>query len=460
MIPALLLAVPLLGVIGNLALPGRSRLRGRLILLVALVSLGLAIAQERTGALTLAVGGWAPPHGIELAADALSRLMLLLNGLIFTAAALELESERHERPMLATLPYALLLFALNGLFLTADAFDFYVFFELVAVSSYLLVTQGQDHPLEAAWKYSAQSAVGSLCLLTGVAFAYGMTGTLHMHDMAMRLPGPLTWAAPFVLLSFLLKSALFPFHLWQPDAYAAATTPGSAILGGILSCVGLYGLLRLGPLFLSPALHLLLQVLGAASILYGGIAAWREQDAKRLLASSSTSQLGFVLLALGWGSVAALAAAILYLVAHALGKALLFLVIGRLSDEAGSTRLADLRGRGQGRIGLQIMGLLGGLSLIGLPPSAGFLAKIALLRAGIELGAWPWVTVAVAGTLMTLGYVIRLYQVVFLPETGAPAPRAIAKSGMAALAIVLVGLGIAGAPWYEACQRAALELRP
>lgn len=463
-----LLLTPLGGLLATLLARGRSVWQAWGILSMSLLSLALAVGLFARGeTVTVAVGGWPAPFGIPLRADMLSRIMLVLSGTLFSLASLYHlgQARRADAPTcnpIYALSFPLLLLALNGLFLTGDFFNFYVCFELLAVSSYLMVSMGRHAPLEAAWKYSAQSVLGSIFLLIGVVSLYGETGALSMAEVAQRLAEPARWSAPFFLIAFLLKGAIFPFHFWQPDAHAAATTTGSVLLAGLLIKVGMYGLLRLWPLLMGDALAGVFLVLGAASILFGALAAWKQADAKRMLGFSSISQLGFVLLALGWGTVGALAAGILYLVSHSLSKALLFMATGALSDGAGSTRFASLAGTGRKQPGLAAAYLAGGLSLVGLPPTLGFFAKIGLLSEGVSTGSWGWVAIAALGSLMTAGYVLKAFQRLFWEAGQAPIPppAPLIRSSVL-LGALLVVLGVlAGEALWAACLAAARELRP
>jgi multicomponent Na+:H+ antiporter subunit D len=467
-LPWLLLA-PLTGLVATLSTTRAARWQAGLILAMSLASLGLATGLFLAGApMTTAVGGWSPPYGIRLHADMFGRLMLVTTGLVFSLAALyhlgqSLRAAPPTRNAVYHLSFPLLLLALNGLFATRDFFNFYVFFELLAVSSYLLVAMGKHAPLEAAWKYSAQSVLGSIFLLVGVVSLYGSTGALEMGEVASRLAGPAREAAPFLLIAFLLKGAIFPFHFWQPDAHAAATTAGSALLAGLLISVGMAALLRFWPLLMGATRLEILLALGATSLLFGAAAAWKEADAKRMLGFSSVSQLGFVLLALGWGSTAALGAAILYLISHALAKALLFLVTGALADSVGSTRFADLRGQGRDMPWLGAAYLVGSLSLIGLPPTLGFVAKVGLLGAGVAAHAWLGVAIAAVGSLMTAAYTLKAYLCLFWedPDPERPPPEKPSAWTLAAVGTgtSLVLLGILGAePLRNACMTAAAEL--
>lgn len=462
-----LLMTPIAGLFAALLARRHPLAQACSVLVMSAVDLALGLALMRHGeTLTTFVGGWAPPTGIVLRADSLSRLMLLLTGVLFSAASLVHLSQTREgaRPTNNPIYHAsfpLLLLGLNGVFATGDFFNFYVSFELVAVSSYLLVSLGKHAPLEAAWKYSAQSVLGSILLLVGVVSLYGETGVLEMAEVARRLSQPAHWAAPFLLIAFLLKGAIFPFHFWQPDAHAAATTTGSVLLAGLLIKVGLYGLLRFWPLVMGETMLGVFLVLGTLSVLFGATAAWRQRDAKRMLGFSSISQLGFVLLGLGWGTTGALAAGIMVMVSHSLGKALLFLTTGALTDRLGDTRFSVLSGCGRSQPVLAAATLLGSLSLVGLPPTVGFMAKVGLLREGTLAASWGWVALAALGSLMTAGYTLKAYQIMYWEPAAGPTLRVspLVLAAVIGVALLVVG-GLAGSErLWEACLASAGELR-
>jgi multicomponent Na+:H+ antiporter subunit D len=433
--PVPLVVAPLLLVLAVLTTGQRRRLQAALLLTVALFCLGWSIVLASTGAsASVPMSGWSPPLGIGLRADALSRLFLLLNAVIFVLAALSLLAKElrqqgdSKRSLPRSLSHAGLLLGLNGLFLTADFFNFYVFFELMSVSAFLLVVDGARKPLEAGWKFAVQSMLGSICLLTGVAFLYGLSGSLAMHDVAARLGQSPTiwWTSSLFLFAFLLKGSLFPFHWWQADAHAAATTAGSVVLAGAIINTGIYGVMRFWPLLYGDGLLWLLAVIGAGSLTFGALAAYRTDDAKRLLGYSSTSQLGYVLLALAWSAPHV---AVFYLIAHALAKALLFLVTGMIGDQAGTLSLRGLQGFGLHHPLAGYAYLLGFLSLIGFPPTMGFVAKVGVFGAGIAGAGGLGVTLIVVGSLATLGYAARAHQAIFMGNTVAKQAPALRSPG-------------------------------
>ncbi len=473
----LLLAIPLAGVVAMLLAWNRPRASAWIAFATALAVLGVSLALVANPVVPVhRAGGWPWPFGISLAPGRAGVLMTMLAGLLFvcaTAYRLGQVGARNAASLNPAYPlsFPILLLALMGLFTTGDLFNFYVFFELVAVGSYMLVALGKHEPIEAAWKYSAQSVLGSVSLLVGIALVYGVAGTLDLTDLAHKLPGPPLHAAPFFLLAFFLKAAVFPFHFWQPDAHAAATTEGSAILAGLLIKVGIFGLLRLGPLIFGDALGPLFITVGGATIVFGAAAAWRQVDSKRLLGFSSISQLGFILLAVGLGTPQAIAAALFLLCAHSLAKALLFLATGAISDRAGTTALPLLQGLGRDKTGTSAGYFAGMLSLAGLPLTVGFVGKVELLREGVSQTAWFVVALTAIGSLLTLAYGIRAFQTLFwtpAPAAAVPGrpdlpdhpdfPNLPGGLALGLLTFLVVILGAAPGPLWSLCEDGARDL--
>ncbi len=467
MIFVVFLAVPASALIVMAVAWGCPRVQAALVVAMSganLVTAGYGLLHAQPAA-EYVLGGWSPAVGIVLRLDMLSAIPLALTACVLGAAALyhlgqTLAGARGTSNPVYHLGFPMLLLSLNGLFLTHDLFNFYVFYELLAVSSYVLVAVGNDFPHEAAWKYAIQSILGSTALLIGVASLYASAGTLNMTAASANLTGPLAHVAPFFLCAFLLKGSLFPFHFWQQDAYAAASSPGSAILAGALANVGAYGLMRLWPLLFGPTFREGFVWLGAASVVFGALAAWQQANVKRLLGFSSVSQLGFVLLGIGWGTVGSSAASLLFLVHHGLSKALLFLSAGALADAHGVTHLRKLRGAGKGLPWLQVSFLVGGLSLVGMPPTLGLVGKLMLLREGFGLERWLGTALILAGSLFTLGYVTRAHRVLFwepAEENASPATKVPLMSGFAIgwLGLMVLLGGAAGAWLWEACEAGA-----
>jgi multicomponent Na+:H+ antiporter subunit D len=313
---------------------------------------------------------------------------------------------------------------LNGAFYTGDIFTLFVFQELMIMSSVVLVAISDNRlGVEAAIKYLLISAMGSLFLLMGIAAIYATFGTLTLADIARVLESGerplLAQAAAVVLMcAFLLKSAVFPFHFWQPDFHTAAPTPVHAVLSSVVVKVGVYGLIRLTMLLFiaeAPLVRTLLLILGIIGIFFGGLGALRTYDAKRMLAYSTFGQIGFILLGIGWGTPLALVGAIVYAFNHAFIKSSLLMLTGAIASRMPnkSAKLTDIGGAGKTMGLVSVLYLIGGLALAGIPPFNGFISKVTIIQGGIEAHSWLVLGLAVGAGLITLLYMVRTWQHIF-----------------------------------------------
>ena len=276
-------------------------------------------------------------------------------------------------------------------------------------------------------KYILISGMGTMFLLLGIGSVYAAFGTLNFADFAGQTMGGINpifkqSAAIMLFCAFLLKSAVFPFHFWQPDFHTTAPTPLSAALSSVVVKVGVYGIIRMVTLLFldeAPVIQNLLMALGVISIFFGGFSALRTYDGKRMLAYSTFGQVGFILLAIGWGNPLALAAALIFAFNHAFIKSSLLLIMGAIASRtvAKTARLSELSGVGhQMPWLLGILLFIGGMGLIGIPPLNGFISKYAIIQGGINAEHWGFVIPAVFGSLLTLLYVIRGWQKIFQQE--------------------------------------------
>lgn len=380
-------------------------------LVASLAALSLRVARE--GAVSLVTGGWPMEVGIHLRADALGTLFALSSvALLLAVLAFEAVhgSENRFFP-------ALVLFmgtGLTGLFLTGDAFNFYVFFEVSMVSAFALAAYGGGRSeARAAPVFVLVNILGSVSFLAAVAMLYRLTGTLEMDAVATAArevaPGALSMVGALLLVAFGLKLGLFPFHYWLPVVYRHTRPAVAALFAGALANLASYGLLRFGAGVLPGLLEAarpVLFLLGGASVLYGSVQATHRRDLRDMLAWSSIGQVGYSVLALAVGGPVGLAAAALYPVVNALHKTVLFLGAGT-------------RGRWMG-----MAVLLAGLSLAGVPPSAGFVGKVALFRSGVAAGSPGLLAVLVAGSALSFVYVMQAWQHTFWAGEGERHPAA------------------------------------
>ncbi len=401
-------------------------------LAAALTVLGVLAAEVFTeGSRQVVTGGWPAGVGIVLRADALGVAFALLSVLVLLAAAAH-EAVGGVRSRTFPGLVVLLGAGLTGLFATADVFSFYVFFELAMTASYALSAYGgKRRQLRAALVFTAVNLLGSFIFLLSVAGAYRVTGALAMEQVAARLldvnPNAAILIAAGFFIAFSVKLGLFPFHFWLPTVYAGARPAVAAILSGAVANIGAYGLLRFGVDLFPEQVRLAgvaLVVLGAASIVYGGVLAVARGDAAEMLAYSAIGQVGYVLVALGVGGPVGLVAAVLYSVINSLNKALLFLASG----VRGALVAAAFA--------------VGALSVAGVPPAVGFIGKLELFRTAIVAGSAALVVLLLAGSALSLVYLFQVYQRRFWRRdpsaTGAasPLPQRLLTAALALLVLV------------------------
>ena len=386
--------------------------------ILAIAGLGWQIHSINNGAYHHAVGGWGAPLGIDLYADGLSLLMLTLTALvgmgvsIYSVVYFEREQALRFWPI-----WLFLLAALNALFLTADIFNLYVTLELLGLAAVTLTALAGSHAaLDGAMRYLLATLLGSLCYLLGVALLYHSYGTVDIATLAERVEAtPAVWTALGLMgAGLILKTALFPLHFWLPTAHASAPAPVSAVLSALVIKAAFYILLRLWLTIFSPlndSAATLLGLLGAAAILWGSVQALRQTRLKLLIAYSTVAQIGYLFLAFPLAVAAALSTwnAVAYLaLSHALAKAAMFLAAGNLLRFGGHDRIADLD-RVVQRLPVTAGAFaLAGVSIMGLPPSGGFVGKWLLLEAALQQSRWDLVLVMLLGGLLAAGYVFKV----------------------------------------------------
>ncbi|ACK50006.1 NADH dehydrogenase (quinone) [Methylocella silvestris BL2] len=466
----LAILLPVAGLTASLALGGRRAEQIALTLTPVGVLIALAIASSvlASGApVVYIVGGFAPPLGIALRADGFSAIMLLTTAVIISAACFFARSSfatpRGEPE--ARAPFAFwtliqgLFAALNIVLLSGDLFNLFVALELLTFSAVPIVClDGRPETLVAALRYLLFALFGSVFYLLGVGLIYGAYGTLDILLLASRVkPEPAVYAAAGLMTAGLLaKTALFPLYLWLPPAHANAPAAGSAVLSALVVKAPFFLIVRLWfdvlPKLPSETAGAMLAALGSAAILVGSVLALRQQRLKLLIAYSTVAQIGYLFLmfplALGGGvwSMDAWIGGVMQTLSHAFAKAGMFMAAGLAAQSLGHDRITDLGGLGRA-MPLTAFALgIGGVSLMGLPPSGGFAAKWLLLTASAEAGQWAWVAVILAGGLLAGGYV---YRILAPALSGEPATlkSAPARSREAiALALTLVALLLGFAP--------------
>ena len=392
------------------------------------------------GIISYHLGDWAPPWGIEYRIDTVNIFVLLLVNLIGLVVLLYAPaSVAHEIPVhqhsLFYAAYMLCLTGLLGIAVTGDVFNVFVFLEISSLSSYALISLGrQRRALLAAYQYLIVGTIGATFFLIGVGLLYMATGTLNMQDLAQRLDGledsrTVLTAFAFLTVGLCIKAALFPLHSWLPNAYTYAPSVITAFLAATSTKVSIYVCLRFiftifgaDYVFGTLALDKIIIVLALAAIFVASLVAAYQSNLKRLLAYSSIAQIGYMMLGLGLASLDGLTAGIVHLFNHGLTKGALFLVLGAVFLRINSVELSDLRGFGR-RMPLTMFGfVIGGLGLIGVPLTAGFISKWYLMLAVLERGWWPLAMLILLGSLVAVVYVWRVVEVAYFEAPPADAP--------------------------------------
>jgi multicomponent Na+:H+ antiporter subunit D len=423
--------------------------------LCLVISLYLFWRVANAGPLSYALGSWPPPWGIEYRVDALSAFVLVAVSLTasfvapYSYRSIAAEVSR-DRQYLMYAMYCLALAGLLGIAITGDAFNLFVFLEIASLASYVLVALGpRRQALVAAYQYMLMGTVGATFYVIGVGLLYLMTGTLNFVDMAERLRAvedarPLLVALAFITVGIGLKLALFPLHQWLPNAYAFAPSMATAFLAATATKVSVYVLLRYYftvfdplPLFARLPTREALLVLSIAAMVVASLVALFERDVKRLFAYSSVAQIGYITLGIGIDNQAGLTGSIAHLLNHGVTKGAIFLLLGGVALRAGTPALTLQHVAGLGRrMPLTAFALtIAGLSLIGIPGTAGFVTKWYLVLGALERGWW-WVVAAIlASSLVAVAYVWRVVEAAYLreapPSARAEAPPAMLAAGMA-----------------------------
>jgi len=424
--------LPFVGTMLGFVLGGRNAQRVALITLLLGLCIAIGIADAVVGSgqpVVYLLGGWVPPLGVALRADGLSVVMLIAIAVVIGVIGIYARGDfgTPEGVREARAPYAfwLLLLAvwgsLNLVFVSGDVFTLYVALELLTFAGVPLVSlDGRGETLQAALRYLLFALLGSMFYLLGVFLLYGAYGTLDIALLAQGIRSePIAWtAAVLMTVGLLAKTALFPLHLWLPPAHAGAPAAASAVLSALVVKGGWFLVVRLWLDVFVDVITLpsaqLLAVLGAAAILVGNVVALRQTRLKLLIAYSTVAQIGYLFLmfplvagleAAQIDSARAIDGGMLQAISHATAKAAMFMAAGLIYSTLGHDRVADLRGAGRALPMTLVAFALGGASLIGLPPSGGFLAKWLLLSSAIATAQWWWALVMLVGGLLTSVYV-------------------------------------------------------
>ena len=388
------------------------------------------------GVVSYRLGGWDPALGIEYRVDIVNALILLLVSAVAVVVApfarLSVAAEIPEDKVAWF--YTMYLVALTGLLgiaITGDAFNAFVFLEVSSLSSYALIAMGRDRrALVAAYQYLIMGTIGASFYVIGVGLIYTMTGTLNLHLIAERIADietsrPILAALAFIVVGISLKLALFPLHVWLPNAYAYAPSVATVFLAATATKVAVYLLARyeysvFGESFVFGDLSLGVVLLGfsIAAIFGASTVAVFQSDLKRMFAYSSVGQIGYITLGLSLGTVTGVTGGLVHLLNHALIKGAIFMGLGAVVFRAGKSSFDDIAGIGMRMPATTAAIVLAGLSLVGLPGTAGFISKWYLVVAALELGWWWLAALIVLSTLITMVYVGRVIEAAYFREPG------------------------------------------
>ena len=432
-------------------------------LAMPVIAFGLLWQVQGGGPISYALGGFEPPLGIEYRVDAPSAFLLVLvsivGALVAVYAGRSVADEiAPERQGWFYTMYLMCMAGLLGMAITGDAFNAFVFMEVSSLAMYTLIALGQDRrALVAAFQYLVIGTVGATFYVVGVGFIFAMTGTLNLVDISGRLGDvdqmrPLIAGLAFIVIGIGLKLAMFPLHLWLPNAYAYAPTVATAFIAATATKVAVYLLLRyifsvFGVAFVlgqTPA-DLLLMVVAAVAMVACSVSAIYQINVKRMLAYSSVAQVGYMLLGISLISEAGLTGGISHLFNHAIIKCCLFLAIGCIYYSTGVTRIDNMAGIGRTMPLTMAAFVLGGLGLIGVPGTAGFVSKWFLIQGAAEAGQWWLVGVIVVSSVLAVFYIGRVVEVAWFREPTArvvrrPPPEMLAVTWILAVATIYFGV--------------------
>ena len=420
--------IPLTGAMIALLLRRMHRLQAAWALGTILLALAsslwlLAVVWQSGQPVIFQSGGWSAPFGITLAGDLLSAVFVVMSHLVLTTGVVYAMGSKDTVVRYPTFypMFLMLATSLTGAMLTGDLFNMYVFAELLVISGTVLTAASDDrYGTEAAYKYFYISLMASFFMLLAVGCLYVSYGTLNMASLAERISADggrplLLPGIGFLMATFMVKSAVFPFHFWQPDFHTAAPTAVSAMLSSVVVKLGVYGFLRMTTLLFvaqAPMISWILIVLGIAGVIFGGLSAVGTHNAKRMLAYSTLAQIGFILIGIGWGTPLAIAAAIVFAFNHSLVKAAMLMLAGYVASRAPikSAAFNIVTGVGKSIPAAGALFLIGSLSLSGIPPTNGFISKLLLFHSGIDAAEFGALLLMGLGSLLTLVYTMRAFQ--------------------------------------------------
>lgn len=448
---------------------------------VAVVTVGATLAMavvilvesDRRGTLRADLGGWPGRIAISMVADRLASVMLVLGAaMLFAVLVYALgQGGGSARSPWYVPAYLVLSAGISAAFLAGDLFNLFVAFEILLMASYVLITlEGNDAQIRAGTTYVVINVVESLLLFLAVGFVFAATGTLSMTVLPGRIAelpvGVAVGLNLMLLLAFGLKAAVFPLFSWLPDSYPAALSPVSAVFAGLLTKVGVYALIRTETLLFPGGQRTLLLVIAGITMVIGGLGAIAQVDMKRILSFHIVSQIGYMVAGLALGGVAALSATVFFVVHQIPTKTALFLVEGIVEHDTGTSALDRVGGLARRSGVFAVLFLVPALSLAGIPPFSGFVAKLGLIEAGFAGADWVIVGVALVASLLTLVSMVKIWTGVFW---GDPQPHPRGRVGIvrhhrlmggvtAVTVAACLAIAVAAGPIWQYCERTAGQL--
>jgi len=407
------------------------------ILIQSILSIFVLYYVHSIGTIHYWLGGWSPPWGIEYVVDPLNSYILVITlFLCFIAVIYSKENIKHILNNKKTIPFytlfQLLVTGLCGMILTGDLFNMYVLLELTALSSYALVAVTGRKALKASYNYLIMGSIGTCFFLLGIGLLYSITGSLNMHDISILLPqfydnNVVRTAFVFFLVGLGIKMALFPFHTWLPDAHASAPSEISALLSGIIIEVAAYAFIRIAfsvftlEFTIFEYSLIVLSWLSSIAIIFGSILAIRQKNLKRMLAYSSVSQMGYIMLAVSISTSAVsagpwsgLTPAMMHILNHSLMKGCLFLSAGAFIYRFDLHNISDLTGLNRIMPYSTLAFMLAAVSMIGIPPTVGFVSKLYIILACLDSKKFVFIFIILLSTVLNLIYFWRVIETVYM----------------------------------------------
>ncbi|MEM7673484.1 MAG: Na+/H+ antiporter subunit D [Verrucomicrobiota bacterium] len=475
--------VPAVGALFCLMTSSQTRANQAIGVLASLVllatSTGLFVETLAAGFVSTQSGGWVAPFGITLVVDLFGASMVLITGIVAVAVAIyslvDIGEDLVRKHYFAL--FLLLITGVNGAFITGDLFNMYVWFEVMLLSSFVLITLGgTKSQFEGGVKYLVINLLSSILFLGGVGLIYGKLGTLNMAEIALLISESedaflINSSAMLLLAAFGVKAAMFPFFFWLPASYHTPKVVISALFAGLLTKVGVYALIRTYTLLFSSQFEVvqtILLFLAGATMVTGVLGAAAQYEIRKILSFHIISQIGYMVMGLAIGSGLALAGAIFYTLHHIIVKTNLFLLGGIIMRRCGTADLKSIGGLYKYAPGLSLLFFIPAFSLGGIPPLSGFWAKFSVIKAGLDESHYILVTVALLVGVLTLYSMTKIWAEAFWKkspserEPSEPDAQSSHWSLMGpcvALALITVGIGLWSAPLFELAQNASIQLQ-